>query len=141
MDTAVREPRKTLIVKPGEGRIYGMGRMRARFLADDETCGHYSISEWWLEPRTPGPGVHQHDDDHIFYVVAGALSLFVDGAWTILERGGCALIPGDTPHDFQNRGLEECGFLSINTPGGFEHALPGIVGWFKDNPLKELDHP
>jgi hypothetical protein len=35
--------------------------MRAVFRADGgETADTYSISEWWLEPGTPGPGPHSH---------------------------------------------------------------------------------
>ena len=36
-----------------------MGRIGAVFKADgEETAGRYSISEWWLEPNTQGPGAH-----------------------------------------------------------------------------------
>src|SRR5436309_412231 len=64
--------RKPIVVRPEQGRVYAMGRMRAIFKADrDETAGRYSISEWWLEPRTRGPEVHAHPEDHVFYVIAG----------------------------------------------------------------------
>jgi mannose-6-phosphate isomerase-like protein (cupin superfamily) len=120
--------RKPLIVPAGQGRAYEMGRMRAVFKADEgETAGRYSISEWWLEPRTRGPGVHFHDDDHIFYVIEGSLSLMVGDQWSVLDQGGYALIPGGTPHDFQNRGAVRAGFISLNTPGGFEEDMPGIA--------------
>jgi quercetin dioxygenase-like cupin family protein len=120
--------RQPLLVPAAEGRAYEMGRMQAIFKADrDETAGRYSISEWWLEPRTRGPGVHQHEDDHIFYVIEGALSLCVGDQWSVLERGGYALIPGGTPHDFQNRGAVRAGFISLNAPGGFEDKMPGIA--------------
>ncbi len=116
-----------------------MGPMRAVFLADcSQTGSRYSISEWWQEPRTPGPGVHQHEEDHIFYVLAGTVSFHVDGGWTDLTRGSCVLIPGGTPHDFENRGKVESGFLVITVPGGFEEELPGIVQWFVDQPLQHL---
>jgi quercetin dioxygenase-like cupin family protein len=139
MGTQEHSLRKALIVRPDQGRRYGMGRMRALFLADGkETDDRYSISEWWLEPRTPGPGTHSHEDDHIFYVLAGTLSLFVDGEWTEAPRGCCAVIPGGTAHNFENRSVQECGFLSINTPGGFEEDLPGMVKWFEQSPLKAL---
>ena len=36
-----------------------MGRIDAVFKADGaETSAGYSISEWWLEPHTAGPGPH-----------------------------------------------------------------------------------
>lgn len=49
---------RTLIVLPlGKGRSYDVGRIRAVFEADGhETQAGYSISEWWLEPHTAGPG-------------------------------------------------------------------------------------
>ena len=139
MSTPQSSLRNPLVVRPGQGRSYGMGRMRAIFLADgQETGSRYSISEWWLEPRTPGPGPHSHPEDHIFYVLAGTLSLLIDGEWVEATRGCCALIPGGSTHSFENRGSEECGFLSINAPGGFEQKMPGIVSWFAEHPLGEI---
>jgi mannose-6-phosphate isomerase-like protein (cupin superfamily) len=139
MSTAESSNRKPLIIRPDQGRKYDMGRMRAAFFADsDETAARYSISEWWLEPRTPGPGTHLHPEDHIFYVLTGTLSLFIDGRRADAPRGSYAVIPGGTPHDFENHGAEECGFISINTPAGFEQKMPGIVEWFADNPLTEM---
>jgi mannose-6-phosphate isomerase-like protein (cupin superfamily) len=120
--------RKPLAVPAGQGRLYDMGRMQAIFKADgDETAGRYSISEWWLDPHTRGPGVHAHDDDHIFYVIEGSLSFWIGDHWAHLEKGGYAIITGGTPHDFQNRGPVRAGFISLNTPGGFEERMAGIA--------------
>ena len=59
---------ETLILKAGEGRIYDCGTMTAIFKADEnETNEKYSISEWWLEPNSGGPGAHAHEDnDEVF---------------------------------------------------------------------------
>jgi mannose-6-phosphate isomerase-like protein (cupin superfamily) len=120
--------RKPIVVPAKQGRVYEMGRIRAIFKADrDETAGRYSISEWWLEPRTRGPGVHAHSDDHIFYVIEGSLSLVVDGRRSILDQGGYAVIPGGAAHDFENRGTARVGFISLNTPAGFEAKMPEIA--------------
>jgi len=128
--------RKPLIARPGQGRAYDMGRMRAVFHADGaETDERYSLSEWWLQPRTGGPGGHAHSDDHIYYVLTGTLSLCIDGARKEAPRGSYVLIPGGTPHDFENRGTVECGFLCINRPAGFERKMPELVAWFAENPL------
>jgi hypothetical protein len=57
--TAMDEARRPVALAPGEGRGYDMGRIQAVFKADGaETAGRYSISEWWLEPNTTGPGAH-----------------------------------------------------------------------------------
>jgi quercetin dioxygenase-like cupin family protein len=120
--------RKPIVVLPEHGRVYEMGRMRAVFKADgEETDERFSISEWWLEPQTRGPGMHAHEDDHIFYVIEGSVRFCADGNWTDLKKGGYAIIPGGTPHDFENRETVRSGFISINLPGGFEAEMSGIA--------------
>ena len=128
--------RKPLVVHASDGRSYEMGRMNAVFKADGaETDSRYSISEWWLEPNTAGPGSHDHPDDHIFYVIEGTVSLLIDGEWNHAAKGSYAVIPGGTAHDFENRGSEPCGFMSLNVPGGFEESMPHIVKALEENPL------
>ena len=74
--------RKGIFLGPGEGRDYPMGAIRALFKADEgETAGKYSISEWWLEPHTRGPGAHSHPEDDVFYVLEGTMSFLVDERW------------------------------------------------------------
>jgi len=120
--------RKPTIVPPEGGRVYPMGRMRAVFKADgEETAGAYSISEWWLEPRTYGAPVHLHEEDHVYYVIAGTLSVSAEGAWSDAVQGSYVLIPGGTPHSFENRGAAAAGFISFNSPGGFEERVPDIA--------------
>lgn len=69
-----------LYLKAGEGRTYTCGSMTAIFKADEnETANKYSISEWWLEPNSDGPGAHQHEDnDEVFYGIEGTTSILVD---------------------------------------------------------------
>jgi mannose-6-phosphate isomerase-like protein (cupin superfamily) len=120
--------RKPILVGPDQGRVYPMGRLRAVFKADrDETAGGYSVSEWWLEPGTRGPGPHAHAEDHVFYVIAGTVSVTLDGAGSQLARGSYAVIPGGTSHDFENRGGEPAGFIAFTAPGGFEERMPDIA--------------
>ncbi|MFT5429929.1 MAG: hypothetical protein ACI9OJ_000602 [Myxococcota bacterium] len=38
-------------------------------------------------------------------------------------------------HGFENRSDDKAGFMSVNTPGGFEASVPYIVDYFKDKPL------
>ena len=123
--------RKPLVLKPGEGRDYPMGRVRAVFKADDdETAGLYSISEWWLDPHTKGPGAHSHPEDDVFYVLEGTMHFFVEDAWIEAPAGTFVLAPGGVPHDFENRGDVRTGALNISAPGNFEEAMPGIAEWF-----------
>ena len=109
--------------------------MRAIFKADSlETGSRYSVSEWWLEPNTTGPGAHAHPEDHAYYVIEGTVSIAFDGVWSGAVRSSYVLIPGGTPHDFGDHGSVLCGFVSFNAPGGFEDVMPGIVEWFAANP-------
>lgn len=132
METSKRE---ALIVTPGSGRRYGMGPMSAAFVADgEETAGRYSISEWWLEPHTAGPGAHSHPEDDAFYVLEGTVSFMIDGIWHECPRGSFVLAPGGVIHDFQNRSDARAGMLNVSAPGNFEQHMPAIVDWFAEHP-------
>src|SRR5256885_251654 len=66
----------------GEGREYAMGRISAVFKADgSETGDGYSISEWWLEAHTKGPGAHSHEKDDVLYVIEGTMSILIGDRW------------------------------------------------------------
>ncbi|MCW5790446.1 MAG: cupin domain-containing protein [Polyangiaceae bacterium] len=126
--------RKPVVLRPGAGRSYPMGRISAVFKADgDETTGGYSISEWWLEPHTKGPGAHAHPEDDVFYVLEGTMSILVGEEWVDAPPGSFVLIPGGVTHDFENRGDVKSGVLNF-FPSVFEPAMPGIVEWFTKNP-------
>ena len=125
-----------LFLGPGEGRTYALGRMSAVFKADHgETGSAYSVSEWWLEPRTPGPGAHSHADNvELFYVLAGVASILAGEEWLEAPAGSFVRIPATVMHDFENRTDERVGLLNVFLPGGFEENMPEIVKWFADNP-------
>lgn len=126
--------RKPVVLRPGEGRDYPMGRIRALFKADgDETAGGYSISEWWLEPHTQGPGAHQHPEDDTFYVLEGTMSLLVGDEWIHATPGSFVLVPGGVTHTFENRGDVRAGVLNFS-PSQFEEEMPAIAEWFVENP-------
>ena len=127
--------RAPVVLEPGAGREYSMGRIRAVFKADgDETAGAYSISEWWLDPNTQGPGPHSHPEDDVFFVLAGTMSLLVGDRWIDAPPGSFVLVPGGTTHDFENRSAELAGVLNVSTPGPFEPHMPDIAAWFAEHP-------
>ena len=132
-DPGARRP--ALVLPPGGGRAYPMGRISAVFKADGaETANRYSISEWWLEPKTTGPGPHSHEEDDVFYVLEGTMSFLVGERWVEASAGSFVLVPGGMTHDFQNRGEQRAGALNISAPGGFEPEMPGISEWFMAHP-------
>lgn len=128
--------RKPIVLIPGKGRHYDMGGMSAIFKADaEETDNAYSISEWWLEPYSKGPGAHSHQEDDIFYVIEGVMSFLIDDKWVDAPKGSFILAPGGTTHDFENRTAIRTGALNFSIPGNFEVNMPDIVNWFVDHPL------
>lgn len=124
-----------LILQSGQGRVYNCGTMTAIFKADEnETAEKYSVSEWWLEPNSGGPGAHQHEDnDEVFYVLEGTTTFLVGDKWIDAEKGAFIRIPAKTTHDFANRADKKTGVLNFFIPGGFERNMPSIVKWFDEN--------
>lgn len=124
-----------IILAAGQGRTYNCGTMTALFKADEnETAEKYSISEWWLEPNSNGPGAHQHEDnDEAFYVLDGTTSILLGEKWINANKGTFIRIPPKTIHDFANRTDKKTGVLNFFIPGGFERNMPAIVKWFEDN--------
>lgn len=137
-DSGSTAGRRPVVLGPGEGRAYPMGRLSAVFKADGaETAQRYSISEWWLDPHTKGPGPHSHPEDDVFYVLAGTMSVLVGTEWTEASTGSFVLVPGNVTHDFENRGSERAGMLNVSAPGNFEQHMPGIAQWFAERPPGE----
>jgi mannose-6-phosphate isomerase-like protein (cupin superfamily) len=127
--------RPPVILGPGEGREYPMGGISAVFKADGAETGRaYSISEWWLDPYTKGPGPHSHPKDDVFYVLASTISMLVGAEWVEASVGSFVLVPGEVTHDFENRGSERAGMLNVSAPGDFENRMPGIAEWFAEHP-------
>ncbi len=130
--------RARIFLAPGEGRSYPMGRISAVFKADGgETQQRYSISEWWLDPHTAGPGAHSHAEDDVFFVIEGTMSFLIGDRWTDAGKGSFVLAAAGTVHDFENRSARRAGILNFSIPGGFEKNMPAIAQWFAEHPPKD----
>jgi mannose-6-phosphate isomerase-like protein (cupin superfamily) len=140
--SSAASPRSALILGPGEGREYPMGRISALFKADgSETANRYSISEWWLEANTQGPGPHAHPEDDVFFVIEGTMSFLVGSEWIDAPKGSFVLVPGGITHDFENRSSARAGALNFSAPGDFEQHMPGIAQWFAEHPPGRAGKP
>ncbi|HKU41406.1 MAG TPA: cupin domain-containing protein [Polyangiales bacterium] len=129
-EQATRQP---IVLRPGEGRAYPMGRIRAIFKADGAETAGYSISEWWLEPNCKGPGAHSHPEDDVFFVIEGSMSFLVGERWIDASAGSFVLVPGGVTHDFENRSDARAGALNFSN-AEFESEMPGIAQWFAEHP-------
>lgn len=114
------------------GRRYDLGSMQAVFKADgDETGERYSISEWWLDPLSNGPGPHQREaSDEIFVALVGSPSVLAGDRWHETAPESTIVIPAGVEHDFANRTPVRVCLLNVYIPGGFEQNMPEIVAWF-----------
>lgn len=130
-----KDHKAALILKEGQGRVYHCGPMTAIFKADEnETNEKYSVSEWWLEPNSDGPGAHSHEEnDEVFYMLEGTITFLVGDKWIEASKGTFLRIPAKTIHDFKNNTALKAGLLNFFTPGGFERNMPSIVKWFEEN--------
>jgi mannose-6-phosphate isomerase-like protein (cupin superfamily) len=121
---------------PGEGREYLMPAMRAVFHADGEETdgGAYTVSEWWLEPKSGGPGAHSHEaNDEIFRIVEGTMSVLVGEHWIDAPAGSTIVVPAGVTHDFANRTDAPAVLFNVFIPGGFEQNMPDILKWYEEN--------
>jgi len=133
--------RAPIVLEPGRGRAYPMGRISSVFKADGaETADAYSVSEWWLEPHSTGPGAHSHVEDDVFFVLEGTMSILVGDRWHRAPRGTFVLVPGGVVHDFENRSETRAGILSF-TNGVFEPEMAGIAAWFAEHPPADARDP
>jgi mannose-6-phosphate isomerase-like protein (cupin superfamily) len=122
---------EVIVLSPGGGREYDVGPMHSVFKADGvETGERYSVSEWWVDPKQPGPGPHSHEEnEELFYVIEGTMTFLVGTEWIDAPRGSFLRIPAGTTHDFENRSDAPAGVLNVFIPGGFEAMMPRLVQW------------
>lgn len=135
MENVTKTATDAIIIEAGGGRKYNCGKMTAIFKADEqETNEKYSVSEWWIDPQSEGPGAYKHEEnDEVFYVIEGTTSFLIGEEWINASKGTFLRIPANTMHDFANRTSERTGVLNFFIPGGFERNMPMIAQWFEDN--------
>jgi len=76
-----------------------------------------------VDPRGTGTPLHlHHHEDETFYVLAGELSVFVDGEELRLAAGDYAMVPRGVPHAYLVRSAEARMLVSFS-PAGFEQAF------------------
>lgn len=80
---------------------------------------HVTVSVWEIEAGAVLPP-HDHPHEQITTVLEGRLELTVAGETQILEAGGVAVIPGDTPHS--GKALTPCRVIDVFNPARAEYT-------------------
>src|SRR5215467_14014780 len=108
-------------VPAGSGPGYwGPGDQIRFILTGAETGGAFFLAEV-LVPPGGGPPPHIHDrEDETFYLLQGALTVWVGGQTIHASQGDCAHLPRGVVHSFRNTGSEAARMLVTATPAGIE---------------------
>ena len=86
------------------------------------------VCDYSAAPRFAGPPLHVHPGfDETYLVLEGRLEMVVGSKRSELTPGDVAYVSGSVPHTFGNPHDERARFLSICSPGGFEHFFRAVA--------------
>jgi mannose-6-phosphate isomerase-like protein (cupin superfamily) len=86
------------------------------------------VCDYTAAPLFPGPPLHIHPGfDETYLVLEGRLQVSERDKRRELEPGMAAYVDGTVPHTFANPTAEPVRFLSICSPGGFEHFFRAVA--------------
>lgn len=122
-----------LILRNGEGPTITFGgssiTYKSRSEMTNDALGFYEMT---LAPNSPGAGPHYHKImTELFYVLAGKLSMMVDGKPIEASAGDFVEIPPRVVHAFYNGASEPARFILSFTPAlareGFFEGLADLA--------------
>jgi quercetin dioxygenase-like cupin family protein len=108
-----------------EPKVLMMGRFPLTVrVSEADNGGHYSVVEQSLPPRgLVLPHVHA-THDQLKVVLSGRCGMYVGGEEFVVEAGTTIFGPRGVPHAVWNAGVDDCSFLEMTSPGGFENYFP-----------------
>lgn len=110
------------IIGPDEGRTYNVLGAQVRVCssgrADQLLFADHPV------PAGYGVPLHVHrDEDELFYIVEGELTLLGKDGETVAGAGSFVHLPRGVPHGFANRSGKAARMLVLATPGGALHGV------------------
>ncbi|KXK58790.1 hypothetical protein AWW66_27880 [Micromonospora rosaria] len=94
-------------------------------LPTSATNGVSSLVEARVVAATAGPPLHTHpNSEETYFVIEGALLMYVDGKVVEIGPGGLAHISRGTEHTWATLPTVDAHFLTLHTPGGYELYHP-----------------
>ena len=90
----------------------------SQWLLDHNSGGKHCSINWIRTPAGGGSpaGMHTHTVDQIFYVLAGTMSLEIEGREYAAGPGSLVVFPAGVPHRNWNGGSEPTIHLAFNAP-------------------------
>jgi len=93
----------------------------------------FSAQRWQASPRAGGIPVHLHRaTEEAFYVVEGALGLWLDDRADVRAAGSYVHVRPGVPHSFWNPGQRPATYITVMAPGGFERYLADLATGLRD---------
>lgn len=90
----------------------------SQWLLDETSGGKHCSINWIRTPAGGGSpaGMHTHVVDQIFYILAGTMSLEIEGKKYQATPGSLVVFPAGVPHRNWNAGSEPTIHLAVNAP-------------------------
>jgi quercetin dioxygenase-like cupin family protein len=89
-------------------------------LRSEQSDGQVAVMANAVAAGFPGPPLHKHDFDEMFYVLEGELTFEVAGERMTAGTGELAFAPRGVPHTFANLSDRPARMVLVCTPAGFE---------------------
>ena len=97
---------------PGPGGAQGVSQ---KVISGRAFCPGFMAALSRVAPGGEFP-VHAHDYVHVFYVLEGTASFWLDGQEIRGGKGTVVRVPPDVAHGYRNRGPQELLLFVINSP-------------------------
>lgn len=92
------------------------------------TEGKAALVEARVIAAQAGPPLHVHPaSEETYFIISGALVMYIGGEVTELKAGGVAYITRGTEHTWATPVQSEAHFLTLHTPGGYEDYHPSAL--------------
>jgi mannose-6-phosphate isomerase-like protein (cupin superfamily) len=112
-----------------------MGNLTTNLAEKKDTNGAFCLAEALLAPGNEAPPHVHSREDELFYILEGALTVYVGDESFKVETGECIFLPRLKPHAFVIRS-PRLRLLVLFTPGGLEEAFRSA-----SSPAQNLELP
>jgi mannose-6-phosphate isomerase-like protein (cupin superfamily) len=114
---------------------------RKRVLGGEESGGNAMVN--FVSRIPPAPHHYQPTEEELFFILDGSLRLTCGTESKVLYRGAMGFAPRNCTHAFASPGPGiDHKFMTINAPGGHEHAMAAVrklqKSKFTESQYKEL---
>ena len=125
------------LLGPGQGQeITALGSTYRTKTDGTHVSGAYSLTEesFWAE-TTP---LHTHvGAEEAFYVLAGEVEAWIDGAVHATGPGGFLVVPRGVPHGLRRLSADPVRMLTLISPPGFEKVFEVVAEHGEDELLAD----